>query len=104
MSLGLPTSGGEFVPFVKFNCKDGEWQTKTDAGDVVVIETETMAAVADFWAGCVNCQGDPVDAGPCVEWATCDAGETVLYCETTGAHGQWYGLNSEMLDFFDGVD
>ena len=59
--------------------------------------------VAEFWAGCANCTGNPAPVGPCTAWQTCDEGTQVFYCETSGIHGQWYGLNPEMLDFFDGA-
>lgn len=53
-----------------------------------------------FWVGCNGCTGDPIDDGTCATWSTCDDGTTVAYCEGAGAHGQWPGLDAEILAFF----
>jgi polyhydroxybutyrate depolymerase len=57
---------------------------------------------AEFWAGCSSC-GAPGTALPdgCAPYDGCAAPSEVLYCETSGAHGQWYGLNASMFDFFE---
>jgi polyhydroxybutyrate depolymerase len=59
-------------------------------------------APADFWAGCSSCgaPGAPLADG-CVPYGGCAMPSEVMYCQTTGQHGQWYGLNASMLDFFD---
>jgi polyhydroxybutyrate depolymerase len=59
-------------------------------------------AAADFWAGCSGCEASstPLQDG-CLRRDGCDGRSEVLYCQTIGAHGQWYGLNASMLDFFD---
>ena len=56
-------------------------------------------APANFWAGCASCGTMGAQVGSCTGYSGC--GAEVLYCETAGAHGAWYGLNAEMLDFFD---
>jgi polyhydroxybutyrate depolymerase len=56
---------------------------------------------AQFWAACNACAADPVDDGTCLRWSDCADGVPTLYCETSGQHGQWTGLNAEMFAFFD---
>ncbi|MEM9691190.1 MAG: hypothetical protein AAGA56_01475 [Myxococcota bacterium] len=55
---------------------------------------------AEFWAACSGC-GDlgPPDANGCATYVDCTS--EVQYCEVTGDHYRWYGLNQSMLDFFD---
>jgi polyhydroxybutyrate depolymerase len=57
---------------------------------------------ADAWAMCSSCAapGAP-QADGCVSYAGCAEGSEVQYCEATGGHYEWYGLNASMLDFFD---
>lgn len=57
---------------------------------------------ADHYASCLGC-GAPggLDDDGCVTYPDCPVGAEVLYCETTGDHYAWYGLNDVMLDFFD---
>jgi len=57
---------------------------------------------ATFWAGCSSC-GDlgPPDADGCADYVDCSEGSEVRYCQKSGSHYQWYGLNTAMLDFFD---
>lgn len=55
---------------------------------------------ADFWADCAGCGAlGPVGTDGCATYTDCDA--EVRYCEVTGSHYAWYGLNASMLDFFD---
>jgi polyhydroxybutyrate depolymerase len=53
-----------------------------------------------FWVGCNGCTGDPVDDGTCETWSTCNDGTTVAYCEGAGVHGQWPGLDAQIIAFF----
>ena len=59
-------------------------------------------SAADFWSMCASCSG-PGAALPdgCVPYDGCADGSEVQHCVTTGQHGQWYGLNESMLNFFD---
>ncbi|MFO0636530.1 MAG: hypothetical protein U0168_27180 [Nannocystaceae bacterium] len=70
-------------------------------GDALFPVAEGFGAdAAQFWADCNGCGGDPVDDGTCATWADCDDGTTVAYCEGAGVHGQWPGLDAEILAFF----
>jgi polyhydroxybutyrate depolymerase len=53
-----------------------------------------------FWVGCNGCTGDPVDDGTCATWSTCNDSTTVAYCEGNGVHGQWPGLDAQIIAFF----
>jgi polyhydroxybutyrate depolymerase len=70
-------------------------------GDTLFPVPDFGLAAADFWAGCGGC-GELGMPGPdsCAAYAAC-SGANVAYCETTGGHATWYGLNAAMLDFFD---
>jgi hypothetical protein len=46
MGLGLPSGGGDFTPYVKYNAKAGRWYTKDDDGNE--IEVTNMIAIFDF--------------------------------------------------------
>jgi polyhydroxybutyrate depolymerase len=58
---------------------------------------------ADHFASCFQCGalGAPLADG-CAPYNGCDAGTEVQYCEMSGNHYDWYGLNQSILDFFDG--
>lgn len=70
-------------------------------GDALFPVAEGFGAdAAQFWADCNGCAGDPVDDGTCATWSMCDDGTSVAYCEGAGVHGQWPGLDDEILAFF----
>ena len=72
------------------------------ADDEIFPPPEFGVKPADNWALCSSC-GAPGSALPdgCVPYEGCVAKSEVQYCETTGSHYVWYGLNQSMLDFFD---
>lgn len=45
MGLGIVTSSGDFIPYVKYNAKAGRWYRKGESGEV---EVEKPVFVADF--------------------------------------------------------
>lgn len=56
---------------------------------------------ADHWASCFGCAALTPVANGCAAYSGCAEGAEVQYCETTGDHYTWHGLNQSMLDFFD---
>ncbi len=72
------------------------------ADDMIFPAPNFGLGAASFWAGCSSCGalGAP-DADGCADYSGCAEGSEVRYCETSGSHYQWYGLNAAMLDFFD---
>lgn len=57
------------------------------------------AQVKDWWYGCNGCSAWSTVSG-CKVASGCKDGAEVQYCETSGSHGQWPGLNSQMMAFF----
>jgi hypothetical protein len=44
----------------------------------------------DFWIAHKGCSKDPpkpIDPAPCVSYAGCSGGASVIYCEDGGSHG-----------------
>jgi len=59
-------------------------------------------AVAAWWAACDGCDstpGEPMEDG-CVAYEGCTDGSEVLYCEGSGPHPTWPGVNGTMIGFF----
>lgn len=70
------------------------------ADDQVFPVPDFGLGAANFWAGCGQCGAlGAADADGCASYADCAS--EVQYCEVTGSHYSWYGLNQPMLDFFD---
>ena len=60
------------------------------------------AETATWWASCNHCDvtnTKKVENG-CVAYQGCQSGGATLYCEGTGRHTDWPGLNRVMLEFF----
>ncbi|MEM6927859.1 MAG: poly(3-hydroxybutyrate) depolymerase [Myxococcota bacterium] len=60
------------------------------------------AEAAAWWAACNGCGSEPGDANRrgCRIYPDCPVGGEVQYCEHTGSHGSWPGINRAMVDFF----
>jgi polyhydroxybutyrate depolymerase len=71
-------------------------------GDMLFPPPDFGQSAAEFWAGCSACgaAGAALPDG-CVPYDGCGSGSEVMYCLEPGIHGQWYGLNVSMMDFFD---
>ena len=73
------------------------------ADDEVFPEPGHGIGAAEHWANCQGCTGlGAPRADGCVPYVGCNESAEVLYCQTSGSHYSWYGLNASMLDFFDG--
>jgi polyhydroxybutyrate depolymerase len=61
------------------------------------------AEVAKQWATCDGCNATPSapDTDGCIHYTGCSQDAAVDYCQTTGVHGQWHGLDTQIFDFFD---
>jgi hypothetical protein len=60
----------------------------------------------DFWAdrnGCDASLSSPVPPSPCVEYAGCNAGLGVRYCEYDGDHGYPELAPQGLWDFFESL-
>jgi polyhydroxybutyrate depolymerase len=57
---------------------------------------------ADWWAQCNRCEALPPDprGDGCVEYRQCSGGAQTLYCEISGPHTRWPGMNTALLGFF----
>jgi hypothetical protein len=71
------------------------------ANDGLFPPPEFGVGAADVWASCNGCSTTTVDEGPCVRYPDCDEDVITLYCETSGQHGSWTGLNTQMIEFFE---
>ncbi len=60
------------------------------------------AQIAAWWARCNQCDRRATRglANGCIAWATCARGAPTVYCEGTGDHGTWPGLNDTLVRFF----
>ncbi|MGH8582990.1 MAG: alpha/beta hydrolase family esterase [Gammaproteobacteria bacterium] len=59
------------------------------------------AEVAKWWASCNRCgEAASEPRGGCRDYPACAEGVTTRYCEVSGEHGEWHGLNSALLEFF----
>ncbi|MCP9455509.1 MAG: hypothetical protein NNA18_05295 [Nitrospira sp.] len=56
---------------------------------------------ADWWAGCNHCDSaeTTVIEGGCLAYQRCEAKGPTLYCEGSGGHRDWPGLNDLMIEF-----
>jgi polyhydroxybutyrate depolymerase len=55
---------------------------------------------AQWWAQCNRCEAKPIGAhAGCVEYTGCASGSRTLYCEVSGGHARWPGMNKDILDF-----
>lgn len=61
--------------------------------------------IADWWAACNRCEkrASPRRADGCRSYPNCADGVKTLYCEGTGSHLEWPGLNPQLLAFFAGL-
>ncbi|MDH5642048.1 MAG: hypothetical protein OEY28_12205 [Nitrospira sp.] len=60
------------------------------------------AQTAAWWASCNHCDVTKTTtlAGGCVAYQHCDADGATLYCEGSGGHRDWPGLNHVLIEFF----
>jgi polyhydroxybutyrate depolymerase len=60
------------------------------------------AEAAAWWAKCNRCDvAAPIRrADRCLEYPTCTAGVTTLYCEHDGRHADWNDRPESLIDFF----
>jgi polyhydroxybutyrate depolymerase len=57
-------------------------------------------AAATWWSNCASCTGPGrIAANGCTIYPGC--AKEIQYCESAGPHGQWPGINEDMLDFFE---
>jgi polyhydroxybutyrate depolymerase len=55
---------------------------------------------AQWWAQCNRCEAKTVSVQTgCVEYSGCANGARTLFCEVSGGHSRWPGINAVMLDF-----
>jgi len=62
------------------------------------------AQAAKWWAACNGCDmaKPPLPAGEkCVAYQSCATGGETRYCEGSGWHGDWPGLEAEIVRFFE---
>ncbi|MCS6898003.1 MAG: hypothetical protein NZM29_08530 [Nitrospira sp.] len=57
---------------------------------------------ADWWASCNRCDMTkaPVAESGCLFYQGCEANGPTLYCEGSGGHRDWPGVNRLMMEFF----
>jgi polyhydroxybutyrate depolymerase len=61
------------------------------------------SGAANWWAACNSCDPTPgtPDGNNCAAYANCTDGAEVFYCNGSGSHGRWPGLNGPMYEFFE---
>jgi len=62
------------------------------------------AQAVKWWAACNGCDmaKPPLPAGEkCVAYQSCATGGATRYCEGSGWHGEWPGLEAEIVRFFE---
>jgi polyhydroxybutyrate depolymerase len=56
---------------------------------------------AQWWAQCNRCEAKSASAqAGCFEYPGCANGARTLFCEVSGGHAKWPGMNEAILDFF----
>ena len=92
--------------FQNFGCPQGPLPVMEmhSTGDLLFpVASGFGADVAKQWATCDGCNPAPgaPDTDGCIHYTGCSHGVEVTYCESTGVHGLWQGLNTQIFDFFD---
>lgn len=79
---------------------------------VLIVHSRADALFPDFgrgaaayWGQCAACAPADLDgiAEGCRDFSGCAEGRRVGYCESSGPHSRWPGMNAAMLDFIQGA-
>jgi polyhydroxybutyrate depolymerase len=105
-AIAPAAAGLKVSVFQNFGCPSGPLPVMEmhSTGDLLFpIDAGFGADVAKQWATCDGCTPTPSapDTDGCIHYTGCSQGVAVDYCQTTGVHGMWQGLDTQIFDFFD---